>query len=1679
MTDIAALGLKVTSNGIVKTTSELDKFALSAKKAGQAASKPINVKASGPSAKVLGELRAMEKALASVRAASRAGIAVRITSAGNAKAISDISKLAATLTSARASARSPISVRVASAGNAKAISDIARMGTALRDARAAARSPINVRVTANGVGAAVTEINRFTTAINRARAASNSPVRSQVGNSGGGIGGSAPTAGDIGATKGMTGAVLGLVAAYVSLQSIISGGKLYASLVDESKMLTAQLKLATSETGSFVQAQKDVRAIAAETRGDLGATATLYGKLMLNSRELGITQVEAARATETVTKAFKISGSNAVETAQGTRQLVQALQSGVLRGDEFNTMAESAPRLQKLLADSLGVTTGALREMAANGELTSEKLTRAFTDKKFTESLDKEFAQLPVTFDDAMGQIYNAAVLTFGAFDEGGEFSKAITSFLVDGANGFADMEASARAMGASVRGEIDGLVAALGPAISSMAELISLFDQGKQTSDQGIFSTLFKELDAITGWYADNKWWIAPFSMTPGSRTNLSAPYEQGRRQASNSSLEREVMGKANAAVGWNSAADVLREEKALTRVTAATGKATKAKKEHASAAENLAKRLENERKATEALIEGLYESAAGYYESAAAGKKAQVEAEAVAKGMKKGGDAAAYTAQQLRKYVAEQVSGSAESVRAMIDQTDAQKQINDRVEAGTLSAMDAERALSDLNEQRSLMIALDIAKTLKDEGVAATAAQSALDALRAAQKKSNDETQRKIDLAQENQILIGVGDINKETEELRKLGEARINAMKGLGGDALEDELRRLAQAYELTALAAEYDRKVAEANAAGHYKAAAAYTAEYEARKKQIEMGQYQGNTKQDMERNRNYAIAAAHDIADIIGGGIGNAANALIDAVAEIGGAVSEMLGQISASFSKGAKLGGAFGAMTGSRTGGAIGGGLGQIGGDIIGKALTAAGSKLGAFVGPLGAIAGGLIGGLIGGLLKKTPKASATISIIAGEAMDTAISGNKSKLKAAAGQMANSVISGLTDLAAALGAELTGDAKVSIGMRGKNYRVDPTGAGRTKGAGVIDFGEDQAAAIAYALQDAIKDGVLSGLGESLNNLIKGDGDLQAQLEKALSFKGVFDELAQLSDPQAFDLAGLDKWRAGMDKIFAEAGATADEIAKLEELTGLKRVEIIEKYAKEAEAKAREYRELEIQIMELEGKSVEALAATRALELAAVDESQRPLYQRIYQLQDEATAMEKAVAIADERASLELQLLTLQGDTVALRAKERAEIDPLNQDIYDLINAMTDWQIAVQTSKDLFAAQSSVEVDILRLQAGLTKDVAKSELALKIEREAQLRAADPALRSLLQTKFALEDLTTAADAAAEAAQKAADTQKAISDEVKDLDRQWLELIGDTAKLRQMDLAALLSDDARTLQQKIWAYQDAKDAEAAATDAAAKAAEAAAAAQEEYANRLASARDVLSQAYERESSALQSTIEKFKGFADTIAEFRRGLFASDNPATAFAQTRATFQNTSRLASLGSEKAFGNFTGDAQAYLDAAKNQVGSQLEYQAIVAEVMKASLLAESGANGMASEAQRQLDLMTQQTEGILELNEKFVTFADALTAYTDVQSQEIPVFVDTVATGLTEVVGAVMDTATTSNEKVDNLIRVFEQVLDRMNRLDRNINNVTRGGNYITVGSDADAPNVRTEEVTP
>lgn len=675
---------------------------------------------------------------------------------------------------------------------------------------------------------------------------------------------------------------------------------------------------------------------------------------------------------------------------------------------------------------------------------------------------------------------------------------------------------------------------------------------------------------------------------------------------------------------------------------------------------------------------------------------------------------------------------------------------------------------------------------------------------------------------------------------------------------------------------------------------------------------------------------------------------------------------------------------------GKTASGALAGGAGAIGVGALASsgALGFGGAQafLSTAGGPVGIAAAAIIGGLLAsGVLSGHPKGFANLS------GSTFTTGGNAARADQAGDLAGQVVNSLQQIADALGAEV-GRFTGTIGIRGDKIRYNPAGGGKSSLKSGLDFGQDSAAAIKAAIEDAISDGVFEGLSDGVERLLKGEGDIEAQLAKALSFAGVFSELEQLKDPQGAALKELDKWRDGMGEIFAEAGASTEEYAKLEELTALKRKDILEQFGNDVTQLEQDRVNLQIQILALEGKHAEALAMSRKMELDAMDASLRPLQERIYALQDDAAATAESVRRYAYERAIRAEILDLQGNTAAAE-KMRLE---------DALRAAEEWQRPWILARD------------------------------------------------------------AAQKAAAAERELAEARKAVTDEIDGLNRQWLQTIGDTAKLREMDLAALKSDEAREIQQRIWDYNDALAAQVAAQEAAEAAAKA-------FADRVSSLRDELASAYQRESSALQQTIDKFKGFADTIREFREGLFTGQGPAATFAQTQARFNSTANLAQTGNAGALQSFTGDAQAYLDAARDQAGSFAEYQRIVSQVANAARRAEQGASGVAGRASTQLGALQEMVSQFIDLNEKQTAVVDIVTKLEALEREQlVPAITDTIGTGLSELKTELQKTGAETRQVAAQAQSVNEQSVILLSRIERTLSNASRGDALAVTNDNSD-----------
>lgn len=152
--------------------------------------------------------------------------------------------------------------------------------------------------------------------------------------------------------------------------------------------------------------------ISQKTRSSLEATATLYARLERATRSAGTSTADLVRLTETINKGLAVSGATAEEASSTMVQLSQALASGALRGEEFNSVNEQGNRLILALADSMGVGIGQMRQMAAAGKLTTDVVVKGLLSQGVT--IGNEFANTTTTISQALQVAGNNITKFFG-----------------------------------------------------------------------------------------------------------------------------------------------------------------------------------------------------------------------------------------------------------------------------------------------------------------------------------------------------------------------------------------------------------------------------------------------------------------------------------------------------------------------------------------------------------------------------------------------------------------------------------------------------------------------------------------------------------------------------------------------------------------------------------------------------------------------------------------------------------------------------------------------------------------------------------------------------------------------------------------------------------------------------------------------------------------------------------------------------------------------------------------------------------------------------------------------------------------------------------------------------------------------------------------------------------------
>lgn len=218
----------------------------------------------------------------------------------------------------------------------------------------------------------------------------------------------------------------GYMAGVVSVGAAINKMDLYTGINNK-------LKLVTNSQEELNRAMTDTFDIAQRSASSWSAVNDVYSKYMSNAKTLNLTQAQTAKLTEITSKAVAISGSNAESAAAALFQYGQALDGGVLRAEEFNSLVDGAGGLLNAMAKGLGVTRGELRQMMLDGKLTGEVITKALLQAG--DSVEELFNKTDKTVGQSLEMLSNGITKFVGEAGKGSGAAQTLSGSIQSLAN--------------------------------------------------------------------------------------------------------------------------------------------------------------------------------------------------------------------------------------------------------------------------------------------------------------------------------------------------------------------------------------------------------------------------------------------------------------------------------------------------------------------------------------------------------------------------------------------------------------------------------------------------------------------------------------------------------------------------------------------------------------------------------------------------------------------------------------------------------------------------------------------------------------------------------------------------------------------------------------------------------------------------------------------------------------------------------------------------------------------------------------------------------------------------------------------------------------------------------------------------------------------------------------------
>lgn len=195
------------------------------------------------------------------------------------------------------------------------------------------------------------------------------------------------------------------VGAALSIKNIIG-------LADAMTQTEARLNLITGDLEKTAALQDQIMASANRSRASYQSTADAVAKMGIMAKDAFNNTDELVAFTELINKQFTIAGASVAGQEAAMMQLTQAMASGVLRGEELNSIFEQAPTIIQTIADHLGVSVGEIRAIAAEGQITAQVVKDAMLSS--ADEINAQFSAMPYTFSQVWTMMQNILLEAFG-----------------------------------------------------------------------------------------------------------------------------------------------------------------------------------------------------------------------------------------------------------------------------------------------------------------------------------------------------------------------------------------------------------------------------------------------------------------------------------------------------------------------------------------------------------------------------------------------------------------------------------------------------------------------------------------------------------------------------------------------------------------------------------------------------------------------------------------------------------------------------------------------------------------------------------------------------------------------------------------------------------------------------------------------------------------------------------------------------------------------------------------------------------------------------------------------------------------------------------------------------------------------------------------------------------------